>query len=176
MIDEHMLVAKSVDFAYDRHKDQKRKYTDEPYVLHPIRVAFIVATVTNDQATIAAANLHDVVEDDPNTEIEEIYEVFGKRVGLYVDGVTNKSKLTDGNRATRKEMDRQQIAKSLPPSKTIKLADIIDNAPAIIQYDPGFAKVWMNEKALMLPYLEEGDVMLYIRVMELMQKYFQEGR
>ncbi|MDX1806863.1 MAG: HD domain-containing protein [Paenisporosarcina sp.] len=175
MIEEHMLVVESVEFAYDRHKGQTRKYSNEPYILHPIRVAFIVSSTTNDQATIAAANLHDVVE-DTDTELEEIYDVFGKRVGLYVEGVTNKSKLTDGNRATRKEMDRQQIKQSLPPSKTIKLADILDNAPSIIKNDPGFAKVWMNEKNLMLPFLREGHTMLYLRVMQLMQEYFKVGR
>ena len=64
-----------------------------------------------------------------------------------VDDLTDVSKPQDGNRATRKELDRQHTAKASPDAKTIKLADLISNSRSIMKDDPNFAKVYMKEKA-----------------------------
>ena len=73
------LVSEAIAFAVKAHDGQRRKKNETPYILHPMEAAVIVGTMTNDQDLIAAAALHDVVEDAGIT-LEEIGEKFGKRV------------------------------------------------------------------------------------------------
>ncbi|MCQ2437485.1 MAG: HD domain-containing protein, partial [Clostridia bacterium] len=73
----------AVRFAVERHAGQTRKIHHEPYILHPMEVAAIVGTMTNDLDTLAAAVLHDTVE-DTDTTLDEIEERFGRRVALLV--------------------------------------------------------------------------------------------
>jgi myo-inositol-1(or 4)-monophosphatase len=73
------LVSEAIAFAVKAHDGMRRKKSDVPYILHPMEAAVIVSTMTDDQNLIAAAALHDVVEDTDIT-IEEIEERFGKRV------------------------------------------------------------------------------------------------
>ena len=70
-------------FAIEKHSGQTRKIHNSPYILHPLEVAAIVGTMTNDEDTLCAAVLHDTVE-DTDTTLEEITESFGKRVSLLV--------------------------------------------------------------------------------------------
>jgi (p)ppGpp synthase/HD superfamily hydrolase len=86
---------------------------------------------------ICAAILHDVLEDTPVTYAELLHE-FGHHTALLVQELTNVSKLTDRNRAQRKAMDREQLAKSSVAAATIKLADCISNTPSIVAEDPKF--------------------------------------
>lgn len=74
---------KALCFAVERHSGQTRKTANMPYILHPVEVAAIVGTMTNDKEILAAAVLHDTVE-DTGTTLEEIREIFGKRVSLLV--------------------------------------------------------------------------------------------
>ena len=73
------LVSKAIEFAVKVHDGMRRKKSELPYILHPLEVAVIVGTMTSDQNVIAAAVLHDVVE-DANISIDEIEQKFGKRV------------------------------------------------------------------------------------------------
>ena len=73
------LVSEAIAFAVKAHDGMRRKKSDAPYILHPMEAAVIVGTMTSDQNLIAAAVLHDVVE-DANVSIKEIEEKFGKRV------------------------------------------------------------------------------------------------
>lgn len=73
------LVSKAIEIAVKAHDGMRRKKSETPYILHPLEAAVIVSTMTSDQNVIAAAILHDVVE-DTNVTIEEIEETFGKRV------------------------------------------------------------------------------------------------
>ena len=77
------IFEEAICFAVEKHSGQVRKLADSPYILHPIEVASIVGTMTNDKEVLAAAVLHDTVEDTDAT-IEEIREKFGKRVSLLV--------------------------------------------------------------------------------------------
>ncbi len=89
--EEMQMVQKAFAYARDAHKDQHRK-TGEPYIIHPIAVALIVAKELQLGATpVCAAFLHDVVEDTPTT-IEEIKELFGEDVAFLVSVVTKQSK------------------------------------------------------------------------------------
>ena len=81
------LVSEAIAFAVKAHDGMRRKKSDAPYILHPMEAAVIVGTMTDDQNLIAAAALHDVVE-DANITIEEIEERFGKRVRELVESET----------------------------------------------------------------------------------------
>lgn len=77
------LFNSAVHFAVEKHNGQKRKTSDAPYILHPMEVAAIVSTMSNDEELLAAAVLHDTVE-DTDTTLEEIEDKFGRRVALLV--------------------------------------------------------------------------------------------
>lgn len=84
--EDRALIRKAYDYAAVMHKDQKRR-SGEPYIQHPIEVAYICCTLQSGPATIAAAFLHDVVE-DTDTTIEQIEEMFGEDVAKIVDALT----------------------------------------------------------------------------------------
>jgi len=137
-----------------------RKYTKAPYATHLENVAGLVATVTDDPATLAAAWLHDVVEDTPVT-LEDVERQFGRAVGGLVESLTDVSRLSDGNRAARKQKDREHLAEAAPAAKTVKLADLIDNCRDICRNDERFARVYLEEMQALLEVLREGDPLLY---------------
>jgi len=151
-----MTLSYAVSFATMAHKDQRRKYTNEPYILHSIEVAEIVATVDHTEEMLIAAVLHDVVEDTSFTS-EDIHAEFGPVVGKLVDELTDISKPTDGNRAVRKAIDRDHLAKASRAAQTIKVADLISNTSSIVEHDPKFAKVYLKEKADLLDVLVLAD-------------------
>ena len=167
------LIDYAYDFAKAAHAGQVRKYTGEPYINHPVAVATLVASVTDDCNMICAALLHDTVEDCAVT-IEEIATCgFGHPIAYLVDCLTDVSKLSDGNRATRKGIDRMHTANGSKDAKTIKLADLIDNSRSIVAHDPGFSVVYMTEKRLLLPFLIEGDAALYADAVRIMNEYYE---
>jgi len=169
------IITKAKRFAVVAHGDQKRKYTKQPYVVHPFAVGKLLATVTDDEEIIAAGILHDVVEDTYATGTD-IKIFFGDRVQKLVLEVTDVSKPSDGNREIRKELDRQHIASSSPDGKTIKLADLIDNTYSIVEFDPDFAKVYMREKNKLLDILTEGNPELLKIAQDHVMNYFIAGK
>ena len=86
------LIEKAYKLAVKAHGDQRRK-SGEPYIIHPLWVAIILADLEMDKETIAAGMLHDVVEDTKFTE-EDIRKEFGAEVALLVDGVTKLGRLS----------------------------------------------------------------------------------
>ena len=150
------LVQRALAFATLAHHGQKRKYSGQPYIVHPIEVAEIVRTVEHDDEMLAAALLHDVVEDTDVT-IEAIKSEFGEGVADLVDDLTDVSEPRDGNRKVRKAMDREHSAQTSARAQTIKLADLISNSADITANDPSFAKVYLAEKALLLGVLIKGN-------------------
>ncbi len=90
--DDITMVERAYQIARDAHKDQKRK-SGEPYIIHPLCVAIILADLELDKESIVAGILHDVVEDTVMT-LDEITEVFGPEVALLVDGVTKLTQLS----------------------------------------------------------------------------------
>lgn len=160
----HDIVTKAKYFAIAAHEavGQKRKYTGEPYWHHPERVAATVEEYGGSPEQIAAAWLHDTVE-DTGVELSTIQEMFGSHVADLVSDLTDISTPEDGNRKTRKLLDLHHTAGASPEAKTIKLADLIDNTICIVKHDKKFAETYLKEKALLMEVLTEGDVGLYKR-------------
>ena len=121
------LVSEAIIFAVKAHDGMRRKKGDSPYILHPMEAAVIVGTMTDDQNLIAAAALHDVVEDAGIT-LEEVEEKFGKRVRELVESETE---------------DKRE---NLPPSESWKIRkeeslEILKNTD-----DIGVLMVWLGDK------------------------------
>lgn len=156
-------------FALAAHSaiGQVRRYSGSPYWVHPYEVAEIVSTVDHTDAMIAAAYLHDVVE-DTCINIDLIRTEFSNEISDMVEWLTDISKKEDGNRAIRKAIDREHIKNADPNSKTIKLADIISNTTDIKKNDPKFFKVYSREVKSLLEVLEDGDLTLFKRAQELL--------
>ncbi len=145
---------------------QRRKFTNDPYIVHPRNVAYLVKCAGGTDEMISAAFLHDVIE-DVSDKIPSIFGLpiikkqFGTEIFELVLWLTDKSVSQDGNREQRKEIDRNHISMAPYEAKTIKLADLIDNSLTIMQYDPGFAKIYLQEKRLLLSILEDGNKNLW---------------
>lgn len=136
--------------------DHRRKYTGEPYIVHPAQVARIVKEVEHDEAMVCAAWLHDTRE-DCGVSHEELLVRFGEDVAMLVDWLTDVSKPSDGNRAVRKAIDRERLALAPGRAQTIKLADLIDNTSSIVTFGMGFAPIYLKEATLLLDVLVQGD-------------------
>jgi (p)ppGpp synthase/HD superfamily hydrolase len=150
------IIEKAEQFAVQAHGPQKRKYTGEPYIVHPIEVSQIVRTVPHTNAMVAAAILHDVIEDTEAT-YDDVVVNFGVVIADLVNELTDVSKPEDGNRAVMKALDRAHLAKASADAQTIKLADIISNSKDIKVNDPKFAKVYIPEMKALLEVLDKGD-------------------
>ena len=133
-----------LEFAKVAHEGQKRKYTGEDYIVHPIAVASIVEEYGGSVQMQAAALLHDVVEDTQYT-LADINANFGHEVATLVQWLTDTSKPSDGNRAVRKGIDRKRLSEAPTEAQIIKLADMIDNSSTIFVHDAGFTPVFRDE-------------------------------
>jgi (p)ppGpp synthase/HD superfamily hydrolase len=153
------LPTQALIFAIRAHDSiqQRRKYTDEPYVVHPIRVATIVATVTEKPEIISAALLHDVLEDvapqQPAFGPEAIRTAFGEEVLRLVHELTDvftSEAFPQVNRKDRKTREANRLAGISPEAQLVKLADLIDNGGAIVTEAPNFARTYLAEKEIIL--------------------------
>lgn len=160
-LEEHALL-----FAVMAHNGQVRKYTGDPYITHPISVAAIVKTVPHTSDMVCAAYLHDVLE-DTHIDYKTLVGTFGADVADLVDWLTDVSKPSDGNRATRKALDRDHLAEAPPEAQTIKLADLIHNTETIRLYDPKFWEKYREEKRDLLSVMTKGDPTLHARAVAL---------
>lgn len=154
--DHSFNVFSAMQFAMEVHKDQKRKYTMNPYFIHLAEVVGLLAPVRHNAISIAVAWLHDCVE-DCNVEIDLLKEKFGKNVA---EGVFLLSDLEKGNRKLRKELSRKRLADAPDWVQDIKVCDMISNTSSIVQHDPKFAKIYLEEKKLMIEVLTKADIRL----------------
>ena len=121
------LVNEAIVFAAKAHDGMRRKKSQAPYILHPIEAAVIVGTMTDDQDLIAAAALHDVVEDAGIT-LEEIKEKFGQRVWELVRSETE---------------DKRE---ELPPAQTWRIRKEESLAVLKNAEDIAVLMVWLGDK------------------------------
>lgn len=153
--------------------NQFRKYTNEPYIIHPVEVANIVScTVGVSEEMVQAALLHDVVEDTSIT-LDDIGELFGGVVKIHLSYLTDRShqlnlKAEGVSRRIRKQIDNEHLSRATGATQTIKLADLISNSADIVKHDPQFAKVYLAEKEAALAVLTKGDKVLYDIATELL--------
>lgn len=168
------IVDKAEEFARNAHKsiNQKRKYTDEDYIVHPEEVVSLIKKVPHTPEMLAAAWLRDVVEDVPGITNDKIRKLFGDKIAEYVWFLTDVSKLEDGNRKVRKRLDQEHITKAPAEVKTIKLADLISNSESIMEYASKFAAIYMKEKQDLLKVLEQGDACLLDIAKQQISDYF----
>lgn len=146
------LEQKALSFATLAHEGQFRKYDKMPYIVHPIAVAELVKDMTDDSEMIAAAYLHDVVEDTEITH-EEIFLEFGLRVAELVYDLTDqftKEMYPEFNRKKRKKLEAERLGKISKEAQLIKICDMADNTKSIIKDDPGFASLFLREKSYIL--------------------------
>jgi myo-inositol-1(or 4)-monophosphatase len=132
---------KAVKFAVDAHQGTERRCKGYPYIIHTMEAAVIVATMTNDQEILAAAILHDTVEDTDVT-IEQIREQFGERVAELVQNETAPS---DDNLTWREKKTAQlkQLANAPHDSKIVALGDKFSNMNGIaLDYRQIGDEVW----------------------------------
>ena len=143
------------DFADKAHGEQKRKYTPDRYIVHPVRVMEICANYTNELPVLAAALLHDVLE-DTSVGKNEMYTFLltvmneaeaRQTVQLVVEltDVYTKPAYPRWNRRKRKGKEAARIEKTSGHSQTVKYADIIDNCKEIVEHDPDFAGLFLME-------------------------------
>ena len=151
---------KILEYATAAHAGQKRKYTDDDYIIHPIAVAKLVQAQGGDDNMINAALLHDVLEDTPVTHaelrtilhnilsIESAEDVLSLVVEL--TDVFTKEAFPEYNRDSRKQFEALRLAYVSDRAKAIKRADIEHNSESILDHDPKFAKVFLKEKKNLL--------------------------
>ncbi len=165
------ILAKITDFGDTAHGEQTRKYTPDRYMVHPKRVMDKLRNYTDDITVLAAALLHDVLEDTPVTQSEMLAflqtvlseEQAKRTLNLVVDlsDVYVKKDFPKLNRRTRKSKELERLEKTSADSQTIKYSDIIDNTLEIVDQDPSFAKVYLSEVLQILRKLTQGNTELH---------------
>ena len=165
------ILEKIKDFADQAHGEQMRRYSNDRYIVHPVRVMETCRAFTNDTAVLAAALLHDVLEDTPITA-EELKSFLltvmkpgqAERTVHIVKELTDvftKSRYPHYNRRKRKRKEADRLEKTSGEAHTIKYADIIDNAPETSEKDPDFAKTFLFEYKELLKRITKGEQQLY---------------
>jgi (p)ppGpp synthase/HD superfamily hydrolase len=135
------VLEKVYQFAAKAHEGQTRKYAADPYIFHPLRVMKTCKQFTADDRVLAAALLHDVLEDTEVTEnemsgwLQTIMSHADARLTLqYVKDLTDvfiKKDYPQWNRSTRKSRELERLTEISADAQTIKYADIMDNSTEI---------------------------------------------
>lgn len=160
----YKLVGEALQYAITHHKGQFRKDNVTEYVIHPIGVADIVHTYGGNQDQIIAALFHDILEDcrqegQSVAEMAQDMQAFwGENVTKLVVALTNTSKTDrpDLNRAERKALDGERLAKQSTDVHLVKLADILYNVNDLESFTPGFARKFLGEKRMQVEKMTAG--------------------
>lgn len=171
------------EFADWAHGDQRRKYTPERYIVHPIRVMERCKSFTTDTVILAAAVLHDVLED---TDVDQrallnflngvMEERKAKRTLQLVVELTDvyvKSNYPDWNRRKRRAMEALRLERTSQEAQSIKYADILDNIGELPE-DNEFNIVFLKERQNLLKKLNKGEPWLYEQTVAEVDKRLKE--
>lgn len=185
----HADVKEARVWAREAHDsiNQRHKYSGEPYWTHTEAVADLIALHTGNELLTIVALLHDILEDvaphNPPFGENYIKARWGLQVLTYVVELTNqftKEAYPKMNRAERKAKEAERLAKILPASKTVKLADIIHNGRDIAKQDPKFAITYREELRQKFEHLfapeVKGNVGLHDLAAEVLEVPMTEER
>lgn len=179
------MIKEAIEFATKAHEGQFRKGIKRPYIVHPVEVADIVATMTQDEEVICAAVLHDTLEDCKGVTAEILRETFGERVASLVQHESeDKSKTWE----ERKSATIQRLREASWEVKMIALADKLSNIRDIDRDYPKFGEgFWLrfrmqNKNAMGWYYKSIRDVLketfegssVYEEYCALVKKHFGE--
>lgn len=162
-------ILQSVEAFTDKaHGDQMRKYAPQDrYIVHPMRVMRICQAYTQSLPVLAAAILHDVLEDTavtkgelsaflsnimPAREAERTLQLVVELTDVYV-----KTSYPEWNRRKRKAAELKRIMQNSPEAQTIKYADILDNCQGMSEQDTDFAPVFLRECRQLLKSMDKGN-------------------
>lgn len=138
-------VDKAIRFATEAHRGTGRRGKGFPYILHPLEAMTIVATMTDDPDLLAAAVLHDTIEDTAVTR-DDLKREFGERVARLVTEETDERLAQDGHPLTwqeRKQRDMSRLAAASREVKIVALGDKLSNMRAIARdYTTMGEKLW----------------------------------
>lgn len=173
-------------YADNAHGTQMRKYTPERYIVHPVRVMETLKNYGADLPMLAAALLHDVLEDTPvkademlkflqtvmsHSDAEKTLDLVIEMTDVYV-----KEDYPQWNRKVRKMHEQERIALTSPDAQTIKYADIIDNCREITKHDRHFAPKFLKECLANLKVADKGNPELHRQAMEMVEDELKELR
>jgi guanosine-3',5'-bis(diphosphate) 3'-pyrophosphohydrolase len=163
-------------FADEAHGAQMRKYTEERYIAHPMRVMETCREYTQQLPVLAAALLHDVLEDTNVSETaltaflssvmttkdaEKTFQLVEELTDVFI-----KSDYPALNRRTRRTREAERLAEVSAEAQTIKYADVIDNVVDITKNDADFALVYLRENKQLLREINKGNQWLYGRAVQ----------
>ena len=183
-MDNGQILDKVKDFAEEAHGDQKRKYCDDPYIIHPVRVKKLCEGHHGSLEVLAACLLHDVLEDTETNE-EEMYAFLSELMEISQAKKTLQlvKELTDvytreaypqWNRDKRKAKETARLGKVSPKAQSIKYADIIDNGKEIIPHDPQFARRYLKECRAILEAADKGNPALRKEAFQIVRNGLRE--
>lgn len=180
------ILKKIVAFADNAHGDQKRKYADERYIGHPLRVMKICQDYGLPLPVLAAAILHDVLEDtdtSPKQIKEFLLTVMSERDAGYtmdlvieLTDVYTKHQYPRLNRRGRKKREATRMENISAEAQTVKYADIIDNASEIVEHDPDFAPVFLRECSALVKKMKKGNKELREKAIRLLEEEMEHLR
>lgn len=169
-MESHEILEKVREYADHAHGDQMRKYSDERYIVHPVRVMETVRDYISDPPVLAAALLHDVLEDTDVTSDEMKAFLFtvmnrqdAERTIDLVEELTDvyiKRNFPRLNRKSRRHKEVERLAAASAEAQTIKYADVMDNSADIAENDPDFALMYLRESKYLLQQMEKGNTLL----------------
>jgi (p)ppGpp synthase/HD superfamily hydrolase len=146
-------ISRAFDLAQEKHFYQYRKFSNEPYFTHPSRVADIVARFTKDKDVIAAAYLHDTLE-DTKTSYEELDAIFGKKITSLVQELTSVKK--DLVKIGKPQYLLNKMQKMSSDALLIKSADRLDNVSDFRKASEKFRKKYIEETYYIIKNLKRS--------------------
>lgn len=181
---EGEILGKVLDFASKAHGKQRRKFSDELYIHHPIRVMNTCKEFTENVHVLAAALLHDVLEDTAVSK-DELRKYLASYMDKYMANKTmgiveeltdvyTKKNYPQLNRRARKELEAKRLSRISADAQSVKYADILDNAQNIKEHSPGFAIVYLREGRILLTKMTKGNSKLYTRAVRLLDGAIKE--
>lgn len=173
-------------FAASAHDGQRRKFANEPYINHPVRVMQICRDYNSELPVLAAAILHDVLEDTSTDRdmmsdfLATVMNPADNRLTLsLVEDLTDvftRKNYPGLNRRERKSRESVRLAQTSGRSQTIKYADIIDNSLDIHHAEPDFARLFLYECRNLLQVMKDGDERLRSRAIDTVKECMEKQK